>query len=103
MPLDTVACSFRDRELRQQAINMLSSSTRTEGMWRGDLVAKAMQFIQELEEIGLQDGEKFVPTERVVKNLAWIIVPEHRVTRISCMQPVDGEWADREIVIPWDD
>ena len=103
MPLDTVACCFRDRELRQQAIDMLSSSTRTEGLWRGHLVAKAMQFIQELEETGLHDMEKFVPGERVVRDVAWIVVPEDRVTKVYCSQAVDGEWVNKEMAFPWGD
>ena len=103
MPLDTVACCFRNRDLRQKAINMLSMSTRTEGMWRGDLVAKAMQFIQELEETGLKDKEKFVPKERVVRDILWAIVPEKRLTRVYCSQAVDGEWVSREMVVSWDD
>jgi len=103
MPLDTVACCFRERELRQKAIDMLSQTTRIEGMWRGDLVAKAMQFIQQLEETGLPDEMKFVPKERVVKDLTWIISPENRSTTVCCSQAVDEKWIHRELVVPWDD
>lgn len=102
MPLDTVACYFRERELRQRAIDMLLESTRTEGLWKGHLVAKAMQFVQDLEETGLSDEERFVPKERVIKDLAWDIVPESRLTRVGCLQHLDGEWANMELVIPWD-
>ncbi|KAK3359990.1 hypothetical protein B0T25DRAFT_446507 [Lasiosphaeria hispida] len=54
-PLFVVATKCRDRDLRKQAIQLLQSSPRREGMWDSELTARIALWIAEIEE-GV-DGE----------------------------------------------
>lgn len=49
-PLFVVATKCRDPVLRRQAIQLLRSSARREGMWDSELIARIGQWIMELEE-----------------------------------------------------
>lgn len=50
-PLFMVATKCREPTLRRQAIQLLRSSARREGMWDSELVARIGQFIMDIEEI----------------------------------------------------
>ncbi|KAL1839196.1 hypothetical protein VTJ49DRAFT_1785 [Mycothermus thermophilus] len=52
-PLYVVATKCRDPRLRRQAIRLLRSSARREGMWDSELTARIAMWIAEVEEEGL--------------------------------------------------
>ncbi|CAK7220688.1 hypothetical protein SCUCBS95973_004247 [Sporothrix curviconia] len=51
-PLYVVATKSRDRVLRRQAIELLRSSARREGMWDSELAARIGMWVVEIEEEG---------------------------------------------------
>ncbi|KIN05124.1 hypothetical protein OIDMADRAFT_39518 [Oidiodendron maius Zn] len=70
-PLFVVATKCRDRTLRREAIALLMSSPRREGMWDSILCGKVGEWIMEVEEEGMRDYEIFNPistSERVVED-----------------------------------
>lgn len=54
-PLYVVATKCRDRTIRRQAIQLLQSSSRREGMWDSELTARIALWISEIEEDGEGD------------------------------------------------
>jgi hypothetical protein len=60
-PLFVVATKCRDRKLRREAIRLLASSPRREGMWDSILCAKVSQWIMEVEEDGMRYFEMWDP------------------------------------------
>jgi hypothetical protein len=54
-PLFVVATQCRDRMLRRQAIQLLMSQPRREGMWDSKLCGTVAQWIMEVEEEGMRD------------------------------------------------
>ena len=56
-PLFVVATKCRDRKLRRDAIRLLLSSPRREGMWDSILSGRVAQWIMEIEEEGLSHYE----------------------------------------------
>ena len=56
-PLFVVATKCRDRKLRREAIRLLLSSPRREGMWDSILSGRVAQWIMEIEEEGLSHYE----------------------------------------------
>ena len=51
-PLYVVATKCRDRVIRRQAIQLLKSSARREGMWDSELTARIGSWVAEIEEEG---------------------------------------------------
>ncbi|KAE9373550.1 hypothetical protein N431DRAFT_504193 [Stipitochalara longipes BDJ] len=62
VPLSFVAWRYRHRALRQEAIKLLLASPRREGLWDGVFIARASQWMAEIEEEGL-GSEEYVPHE----------------------------------------
>lgn len=60
-PLFVVATKCRDRKIRREAIRLLMSSPRREGMWDSFLCGKASQWILEVEEEGMDYFEMWDP------------------------------------------
>ena len=60
-PLFVVATKCRDRKFRREAIRLLMSSPRREGMWDSILCGKAAAWIMEVEEEGLMPFDAFNP------------------------------------------
>jgi hypothetical protein len=56
-PLFVVATKCRDRKVRREAIRLLLSSPRREGMWDSILSGRVAQWIMEIEEEGLSAWE----------------------------------------------
>lgn len=54
-PLYVVATKSRDRVLRRQAIQLLRSSARREGMWDSELAARIAMWVVDIEEEGEED------------------------------------------------
>lgn len=69
-PLFVVATKCRDRKLRREAIRLLMSSPRREGMWDSILSGRVGQWIMDLEEDGLS------PYTGALKPAAAEIVPD---------------------------
>ncbi|KAK4203827.1 hypothetical protein QBC40DRAFT_12553 [Triangularia verruculosa] len=61
-PLYVVATKCRDPHLRRQAIQLLRSSARREGMWDSELTARIGMWIAEVEEEGLFSPSDFSPS-----------------------------------------
>ncbi|KAM3066651.1 hypothetical protein ACMFMG_002363 [Clarireedia jacksonii] len=74
-PLFVVATKCRDRKIRREAISLLTSSHRREGMWDSKLCAGVGQWVMDIEEEGLdpydastkdqivQEGKRVMVTE----------------------------------------
>jgi len=60
-PLFVVATKCRDRKLRREAIRLLMSSPRREGMWDSILCGKVGQWMMEVEEEGMRPFEVWDP------------------------------------------
>ena len=60
-PLFVVATKCRDRKLRREAIALLMSSPRREGMWDSLLCGKVGEWIMEVEEEGMRDFDTWDP------------------------------------------
>ena len=61
-PLFLVATRCRERELRRDAIRMLLSSPRREGLWDSTLCGRVAEWIMQIEEEGLPPLHVGVPT-----------------------------------------
>jgi hypothetical protein len=77
-PLFVVATKCRDRKLRREAIRLLMSSPRREGMWDSILTGRAAQWIMEIEEEGLSpwDGPFGRAAKETVKEDQRVMVKE---------------------------
>jgi len=60
-PLFVVATKCRDRKIRREAIRLLMSSPRREGMWDSILCGKVSQWMMEVEEEGMRQFEIWDP------------------------------------------
>lgn len=60
IPLTMVSYMFRHRALRQEAIRLLLSYPRREGLWDGMVIGEYSQWIAEIDEEELGD-EEYVP------------------------------------------
>lgn len=60
-PLFVVATKCRDRKLRREAVRLLMSSPRREGMWDSILCGKVGQWMMEVEEEGMRQFEVWDP------------------------------------------
>ena len=60
-PLFVVATKCRDRKLRREAIRLLMSSPRREGMWDSILCSKVATWIMEIEEEGMNPFDTWNP------------------------------------------
>jgi hypothetical protein len=108
-PLALTTHTFRNRLLRRQALTLLYTSKRKEGIWDPSIMCKALQWLCEIEEKGLgppeESGVIYVPENRVVRNVEMVQDKERRETRVSCEQPLrygSQETVRRSCVIPWD-
>lgn len=77
-PLFVVATKCRDRKLRREAIKLLLSSPRREGMWDSILCGKVAEWIMEVEERGMRRFESWDPVgaNEVVKSERRVMVKE---------------------------
>ncbi|KAF4635194.1 hypothetical protein G7Y89_g2903 [Cudoniella acicularis] len=65
IPLSRICYRFRHRAMRQEAIRLLLSYPRREGLFDGVLIGRYSQWLAEIEEEGLGDEEEYVPHELV--------------------------------------
>lgn len=63
-PLYLVGSRCRDREVRGQAIDLLSSSAWREGIWDSGACAAIAKWLRSLEEEGSKPGDDFIPEHR---------------------------------------
>jgi hypothetical protein len=77
-PLFVVATKCRDRMLRREAIALLMSSPRREGMWDSLLCGKVGEWIMEVEETGMMEFEMFNPvsTSELVEEDKRVMIKE---------------------------
>ena len=77
-PVFVVATKCRDRKMRREAIRLLMSSPRREGMWDSILCGKVGAWIMEVEEEGLTPFDHFNPlsTTQVVGEDQRVMVKE---------------------------
>ncbi|KAG0648633.1 Aspercryptin biosynthesis cluster N [Hyphodiscus hymeniophilus] len=73
-PLFVVATKCRDRKLRREAIRLLMSAPRREGMWDSILCGKVGTWIMEVEEEGLGAFDPFNP-----RSFTQIVAEDQRV------------------------
>jgi hypothetical protein len=102
-PLSVVSYLFRHRALRQEAIKLLLSYPRREGLRDGMLVGKYSQWVAEVEEEDLGD-EEYVPHDLAT----WLVAADHdpirRTVRLAAFKksrdPLE-KMVRREAVISW--
>ncbi|KAK0123739.1 hypothetical protein ONS95_008746 [Cadophora gregata] len=111
-PLFVVATKCRDRKLRREAIRLLMSSPRREGMWDSILSGRVGSWIMHIEEAGLTpwDGRgagmgEVVPDERrvMVKEILFDMQSREATLRCGTRGARDSDWDDRarETHISW--
>jgi len=112
-PLFVVATKCRDRRLRREAIRLLMSSPRREGMWDSILCGRASQWIMEVEEEGMSYFEMWNPlafNERVAEDKRVMVKEilfdlQRREATIRCGTRGTNEWdrdgKARETMISW--
>ena len=86
--MDIVAMKCRDPLLRREAIRLLTSKPRREGVLDSLLTAKVHLWLVGIEEKGMRDG--IVPEESRVRNFGMKLDLSNRVANVSCEQPIPG-------------
>jgi hypothetical protein len=104
-PLFVVATKCRDRKIRREAIRLLLSSPRREGMWDSILSGRVAQWIVEIEEEGLSpyEGpwgraamEKAAEDKRVmVKEILFDLQRREATLRCGTRGARDGDFDER--------
>ncbi|KAK6611402.1 C6 zinc finger domain protein [Botrytis cinerea] len=111
-PLFVVATKSRDRRLRREAISLLTSSHRREGMWDSRLCAGVGNWIMNVEEEGLdpyvkgEESEKqLVPDEKRVMVMEMWFNLERRWAMLRCgtrgAKKGDYDARARETPVSW--
>ena len=77
-PLFVVATKCRQRKLRREAIRLLMSSPRREGMWDSILSGRVAKWIMEIEEEGMRTFDAYNPLSfnQVVEDERRVMVKE---------------------------
>lgn len=101
-PLYVVGLRCRHSGIRRQAISLLLSSPRREGVWDGILVGKIVQWVVDIEEEDGLDGD-FTPIGNPVVDLNFDFDLHARRVHVRCLQPKEGvEFpVERDVVITW--
>jgi len=103
LPLTVVGWAYRHRALRRTVIDIFSKLTRREGLWDTIFTGKAMQWVLELEEVGLTD-QVYVPEDAVLKITNMDTNTAARTTLVRGVQNVrgcKGKTVLRDTVIQW--
>lgn len=113
-PLFVVSTKCRDRKLRREAIRLLLSSPRREGMWDSILSGRVGQWIMAIEEAGMPAwdggghtamGEDVVPAETrvMVKEILFDMQGREATLRCGTRGAREGDVDDRamETWISW--
>ena len=74
LPLFFVACKCRDGELRRQAISLLRSQWRQEGVWNSFLAAKVAERVMQIEEGGINGIEVIAADVLRCKRILGVVV-----------------------------
>ena len=93
LPLDIVAKKCRDPLLRREAIRLLVSRPRREGIWDSLLAAKICTWIVQIEEEGLVDG--FVPEQWRARQIGVKLNLENQKADVWCFLPGRGGESDK--------
>ena len=75
-PLFVVGTKCRDRKMRREAINLLTSTPRREGMWDSVLCARVADWIMSIEEEGMRPYDAKCKSMEVVQDAKRIMVKE---------------------------
>lgn len=96
-PLFVVATKCRHRHVRRQAIELLRSCSRREGMWDGDLTARIAHWVMTVEETPLADtafGHPQLPASPPSIETYVGVPPERRVMIKSIDFDLRARWAN---------
>ncbi|KUJ12361.1 uncharacterized protein LY89DRAFT_688096 [Mollisia scopiformis] len=103
--LRTVGFVFRHRRLKREAMKLLLERPWKEGLWDSYVVGKALEWLIDLEDEGVDDDVEHVPEEKVLKDFTMSQDEAGRRTVLSGLQVVQGpdgeEMRRRELVILW--
>ena len=103
VPLSRVCYRFRHRALRQEAIKLLLSYPRREGLFDSVLIGTYSQWLADIEEEGLGD-EEYVPHELVTSITDVDYDTIQRTAKLTAFQKVKddpGKMAQRQTIISW--
>ncbi len=107
-PLFVVATKCRDRRLRRDAINLLMSSPRREGMWDSVLCGRVARWIMEIEEEDLPiygrarttmgNGDEMMPAKDkrvMVKEILFDMQRREALLKCGTRGKMEGEVDER--------
>jgi hypothetical protein len=103
IPLSRICYRFRHRALRQEAIRLLLSYPRREGLFDGVLIGRYSQWLAEIEE-GLRDDEEYVPHKFVNTTMEVDIDTANKTAKLTAFKNVRNDpskMEKRETVIHW--
>ncbi|KAE9372928.1 hypothetical protein N431DRAFT_439883 [Stipitochalara longipes BDJ] len=104
IPLSRICYRFRHRALRQEAINLLLSYPRREGLFDGVLIGTYSKWLAEIEEEGLRDEEEYVPHELVISTMDVDINAINKTAKLTAFQKVRNDpskTVERQTIIKW--
>ena len=104
VPLSRICYRFRHRVLRQEAIRLLLSYPRREGLFDGVLIGRYSQWLAEIEEEGLRDDEEYVQHEFVNTTMEVGIDTANKTAKLTAFKNVGNDprkMDKRETVIRW--
>lgn len=98
-PLLTAAACCRDRRIRREAIELLSTRTWREAQWMTQMSADIAIFMLETEEEGVET--EFIPEWARARLTGVDIVKEERRTILHCIRGVGSSAVHIESVRDW--
>ncbi|KAL5358590.1 putative C6 finger domain protein [Aspergillus floccosus] len=102
-PLYFVATKCRDRVVRQEAIDLLSSAPYPDVVWEAPILAVVSQRAKEIEENGLDESQP-IPESKRIHSLGLDIIHESRQVRVEFRRRsngMDGEWEEWWESLSW--
>lgn len=103
IPLTTVILRYRNRRLRSGALDILAQQPRREGVWNTQLLGKCLEWINGLEEDGLDADLEVVPENRITRDFSWHFNPETRSIDLRAMVPsldIPGHFTEQQGSVP---
>jgi hypothetical protein len=103
LSLCVVGWYYRHRAARRDVIEFFSQYKRREGIWETEITGKAMQWLSEIEEAGLDD-EDYVPEDAVASIVEKNVDAISRTLKLTAVQQDrerPGSTLLRQTVIHW--
>ena len=103
MQLIMVGMRFRNRRLRKRAIELLVLWPRRERVWNTRPLGLVIEWIDDLEGIGLGDDVVYVPEKCLIRKVRIENDFQKKKTKASCEQSTARGWVRKKKTVKWDD